>query len=706
MRKYGLFILLICVSISASFSKAIDNHPAVTVTANTEILIDKSEDAPVKRALQDLVRDMKSIFGTEPKVISTLAEADKNSALIIVTCKGIITQSFRDQSITDFESHLVTTGTFAGRKAIVLQGADMRGTIYAIYTFSEKVLGIPPLWIWTSYKPQPQSQIVIQASTRLYYPAPVVKWRAWFPNDRDLLDPWQSKNANNYDAMFETMLRLKINTREGYLVDGGTWITPYKASKEACYARDRGFKISFTHTAPFGAVLKNWDNYWSKIRKLPVPPLQIKNVQGLIEFWKYHIETIQKEKLDVIWQIGFRGMGDKPFWRNTYEDAKDEPKEDKDRAAIISSMLTEQVALLKKTIGEEHPLMKITIYNENSDFLAAGLLRLPDEPKLILNYSSARGDHYPPAEIQNFNMPGNQPIGYYMNFQFTGTGAHLAPAEGPWKMEQSFRYVVAKTKRPMFFSVVNAGNVREHVLELSANAAMMWSFDTFKTNDFLKTYCTQYYGTKDAITIAALYTDYYNAYWLPKKADIPGFDRQYVFQDLRYAKAIEQICTLWDRPYLADPFNDRNKGVGGAMATGGRQYSIAPEPNQIEAALNGTQNSMAKFKVVAAKADAIYQSLSGSPKLFFNDDLRLQAQFMAQVNQALNNIVQAYKDKHDGKTADSKSHVEAALKSVIALKTIKAQADHDRFSDWYQKDKNFDMAGLEQNINDVLKKFN
>lgn len=710
IKKYLLIILLLCAGISPSFSDAIERHPEVTVSANVTILIDRSEPGPVKRALQDLVRDMKNVFGKEPKVISSIAQAGKNATLIVVTCNGAATKNFRDAAISGFESHLVTTGKFAGHKAIILQGADMRGTIYAIYTFSEKFLGVPPLWIWTSYKPQLRTTIKIPAATRLYFAPPTVKWRAWFPNDRDLLDPWQAKSAENYDALFETMLRLKLNTREGYLIDVKSWNTPYKAGKEACYARDRGFKISFTHTAPFGAVLKNWDNYWTKIRKLPVPPLQVKNVAGLKDFWQYHIETIKKEKLDVIWQLAFRGMGDKPFWRNTYEDAKDEPKEDKDRAAIINAMLAEQVALLKKTIGEEHPLMKITIYNENSDFLAAGLLHLPDEPNLILNYSSARGDHYPPPEIQNFNMPGNQPIGYYMNFQFTGTGSHLAPAEGPWKMEQSFRYVAAKTKRPLFFSVVNAGNIREHVLELSANAAMMWDFDAYKTDDFLKRYCAQYYGATKAGEIAALYTNYYNAYWLPKKSDIPGFDRQYVFQDLRYAKGIGQICTLWDHPYLANPFNDKNKGIGGAMATGGRQYSISPADNnaanQIDAAIAGTQQSMEKFRLVSAKADAVYQKLPSSCKVFFNDDLRLQAQFMVEANNALNNMVEAYKDKHDGKAVDCKNHVQAALKSVMALKAIKAQADHGRFSDWYTKEKNFNIAGLEKSIGGVLSQLN
>jgi hypothetical protein len=703
-----LFMLICCIS--PSFSEGINDRPAVTVSGDVAILMDKAEDAPVKRAVQDLVRDMKKVFGKEPKVISFVAEAGKNAPLIVVTCKGVSTKSFRNPGISQFESHLVTTGKVGTHKAVILQGADMRGTIYAIYTFSEKFLGIPPLWIWTSYKPQIKNVVQVPEKTYLYYSTPTVKWRAWFPNDRDLLDPWMEKNAENYDAVFETMLRLKLNTREGYLMDGSSWKTPYKAGKEACYARDRGLKVSFTHTAPFGAVLKNWDNYWTKIRKQQAPPLLIKNVQGLKDFWQYHIETIQKEKLDVIWQLGFRGMGDKPFWRKTYADAMDEPKEDKDRAAIINSMLAEQVALLKKVTGEEHPQMKITIYNENSDFMAAGLLHLPDEPSLILNYSAARGDHYPPPEIQNFTSTGDNPIGYYMNFQFTGTGSHLAPAEGPWKMEQSFRYVVAKIKRPLNFSVVNAGNIREYGLELSANAAMMWNFDTYKTDDFLKSYCAMYYGEKYANDISALYKDYYNSYWLPKKGDIPGFDRQYVFQDLRYARGLEQICALWDHPYLENPFNDKNKGVGGAMATGGRQYNIVPAdnnaPNQVEAAIARTQQSAKKFQAVVNQADMIYQKLPDSAKPFFNDDLRLQAMFMAQVNTILADMVEAYRDKAQGKTADCKNLVEQAQKGLLTLKGIKLQADHGRFDDWYAKEKNFGIDEIEKNVTEVLKKIN
>lgn len=683
-------------------------HPVITVTPGVLILMDKSEEEPVKRAAQDLVRDLEKIFGVTPPIITSIADAGKDVPVIVITCKGDATREFRDSGITEFESHLVTTRNVGDHKTVILQGADMRGTIYAIYTFSEIFLGIPPLWIWASYEPPMKKKIQVPGGTHLYFPSPAVKWRAWFPNDRDLLDPWQRKNGENYDALFETMLRLKLNTREGYLMDAKSWDTTKKAGKEACYARDRGLKISFTHTAPFGAVYQNWENFWTKIMHRKAPELLLKDVESLKVFWRYHIETIQKEKLDVIWQIGFRGKGDKPFWRTTFADAMDMPKEDTDRANIISSMLLEEIALLKEVTGDPQPIMKMTIYNENSDLLAAGLLHLPDEPTLILSYSSVRKDHYPPPDIQHFSISCDRLIGYYMNFQFTGTGSHLAPAEGPWKMEQNFRYVENKIKHPLTFSVVNAGNIREHVLELSSNAAMMWNFDAYKTDDFLKAYCKTYFGDAFANDIVALYKDFYYSYWCPRRADLPGFDRQFVFQDMRYARGIEQICALWDHPYLENPFNDKNQGLYGAMDTGGRQYNIVPAdnnaPNQVEATLVGTEESGAWFQNIEKRADVIYQKLPLQSQVFFNDDIRIQAMFMSAVNKALNNIVSAYKEKQNGEMAQSKVHVEEALKFVMNLKDIKAQADHGRFNDWYENDKNFNIDGLVKRLTAILVK--
>jgi len=50
-----------------------------------------------------------------------------------------------------------------------------------------------------------------------------------------------------------------------------------------------------------------------------------------------------------------------------------------------------------------------------------------------------------------------------MNFGFASTGAHVAPVESPWKMEFNYRYI--NNKSPLYFSVVNVGNMREFLLD-------------------------------------------------------------------------------------------------------------------------------------------------------------------------------------------------------------------------------------------------
>ena len=124
-----------------------------------------------------------------------------------------------------------------------------------------------------------------------------------------------------------------------------------------------------------------------------------------------------------------------------------------------------------------------------------------------------------------------------MNLQFTSTGAHLAPAEGPWKMEANYRYV--NTRGPLTFSVVNAGNLREFVMEMSANARMMWDMKAYNTNSFLIDFCTQYFGKEHATEAAKLYHDYYYAYWQQKPSEFPGLERQFIFQDLRYSRVFD-----------------------------------------------------------------------------------------------------------------------------------------------------------------------
>jgi len=398
--------------------------------------------------------------------------------------------------------------------------------------------------------------------------------------------------------------------------------------------------------------------------------------------------------MEVIWLIGFRGNRDIQFWA-FYEDS---PDTDAERGAVIEQMMNEQVKLLKEVTGDASPTMRTTLYAEKSVLFAAGHLRPPSDPTLIWNFVAARRDHFPAPDLRNMDVPPDRPIGYYMNFQFTSSGSHLAQGEGPWKMERNFRYVDGKSTRPLEFSVVNAGNIREFVMTMSANAAMMWDFQEYDTDTFLTEFCTKYFEPEHASDIAALYRDFFNSYWQQKQPDLDGFERQYIFQDMRYARAIEQITGHFSRGYAPNPLRDR----AAFTPIAGEYFRIVPEDtgtkNQLEAIVKGTDASIAKLKQVVARGDQLFDALPPSRRVFFNDNLLVHARFMLHLNETLNAVARAFMTLETGADKKTVEILDMAANSLDATRHALDQAEHGRFTGWYDSDTKFKMNGLEERI--------
>jgi hypothetical protein len=665
----------------------------VILEPGVPILVDPAEPAPVHRAVKDLQRDLEKVLGAPSPVVHSLADAGGQNA-IVVSGTGRLTAAFRDPSLVGTEAHLVTVGQAGRIPHVVLQGADMRGTVYAIYTFSEKFLGIPPLWFWASWEVDRMGSVEVPADTRIEFGQPYVKWRAWFPNDRDLLNPWQQRAPGNYEAFMETMLRLKMNTLEGRLMDGDAWEEPHTAGREARAARDRGLVITGNHIYAFGSSIRDWDIYWRNIRGQEPPRTSINNIAALKDFWRYHIETSIREQMEVIWLIAFRGNRDIQFWA-FYEDS---PATDAERGAVIERMMGEQVRLLKEVTGDPSPPMRTTLYAEKSTLFAAGHLRPPPDPTLIWNFVAARRDHFPAPDLQAMDVPDDRPLGYYMNFQFTSSGSHLAQAEGPWKMERNFRYVDGKNPRPLEFSVVNAGNIREYVMTMSANAAMMWDFDSYDTDAFMVEFCSRYFGPGHAAEVAGLYREFFDSYWQQKMPDLEGFPRQYIFQDMRYARALEQLTAHFEKGYTPNPLEDRAAWV----PIPGEYFRIEPQAtgaaNQLEAIITGTGSSLEKLQRVVAEADRIHAALPPARRVFFNDNLRVHARFMLHLNETLNAVARAFMTMESGAGEHTVELLDRAAGSLQSARRALAEAEHGRFDRWYEGDEKFRLDGLEERI--------
>lgn len=637
------------------------------------IVISEQEPGPLKLALKALEKDFMHVMDTEP-VRAGMIDGDKTMTEIVIINRAsdaLKVPTGLLKSLDGFESHRVYADPENNR--IYLDGNDLRGAIYAMYTFSEEILGVPPLHYWSSWIPRKKYEISIPADYDLFFKSPQVRYRSLLPGDQDFFTPWRKLSEENDNVWLETALRLKLNTIETY----STILPEYKLTDYAYLIDKYGLVITSHHTSGLNTSFRTWGDYWREMRDMEPPEYLLSNETAILDFFRYNAETVQRNDIENLWSVAFRGERDQPYW-SIFKDAPEDPQ---NRAEVINKMLQIQYDLIKEMTGEEEPYARITFYDELAILMAKGFLKPPVSENMIWTFVAGRRDHYPYDDIVNFNASEPVKLGYYMNFGFASTGAHVAPAESPWKMEFNYRYV--NSKSPLYFSVVNVGNVREFVLELSANAKLLWDYDSYSTDQFMIDYCTQYFGEKYAGDIAGLYREFYQAYWIPKKSEFEGLDRQFVFQDLRYARAFDHVYNKFSTLVSEPDMNPLHKI--GYESIPGRTFRIDLEynnaDNQVDAMLNGMQKTIPKFEAVALKCSEMMPSLDADNQTFFNDNLRVYSYYMTHLSKTLYHYLFAY--KHQGDKALLIKHLDLADEEIERAQQYLLEAQHGMFATWY-----------------------
>jgi hypothetical protein len=666
------FLIMTCGVATAGAGSA---PPDIVLAREGFTIVLPAGEAPaVKMAVEALRRDFLGVLGFKPPVQPTLPSRASAPVLVIVNRQTRADPALgsRLKPLDGFESHRVYADADARR--VYLDGADARGTIYAIYTFSERLLGVPPLHYWSTWRPAPRSAVGVPGDYDVLFRSPQVRFRSILPGDTDFFSPWRKRDPGNDNIWLETVLRLKLNTVEGY-----STIEPgYKMSAYARLIASYGLVLTSHHISGLNTSFATWDAYWTKVRKTEPPRLLLANERAIREFFRYNAETVQRSGIENLWTLAFRGATDQPFW-SIFEDA---PKDDPARAEVINRMLQIQLDTIKEVTGTTEPHVRITLYDEMADLMAKGLLKPPATPNLIITYVAARRDPYPYDDLVRFDPAQPVKLGYYMNFGFASTGAHLAPAEGPWKMEFNYRYVAGKG--PLEFSVVNVGCVREFLLELSAHARLLWDFASYDTDRFLHDYCVQYFGDTHAADIAELYRDYYRSFWEPKKPVFPGMERQFLFQDLRYARAFDHVSQV----FFASPGTPNLNPLRdiGYERVPGRTFRIdlndLGAATQVDALIAGMERTAPRFLAVAERCSAIRSRLEPDRQVFFNDNLRVYSYTMASLSSALLEFLTAYREQAD--RAALIEHLERAEKAVDAAQRHLHEAEHGVFARWYR----------------------
>jgi len=471
----GWFLLAFCCLPSAA---------QIAVDAATAIVIDSREPGPLKKAAGDLASDMRKVFGKEVRLAGTPAEAGKTAVIIAFNYNlpaGVTRPSGREEMQIR-----------ALKNGVLLTGSDMRGAIYAVYDFSQHLLGVDPLWWWTDQEPAHKASVAVPAALNKTQ-RPTFRFRGWFINDEDLLTGWKPGTADKtgvalevWDKLFEALLRLK-----GNMIVPGTFIFPYEPQVRA--AGERGLIISQHHIEVLG--LNTWR--WPEDQ----PYSFFSHPDLLAAAWKRSMSQYNANQ-EVLWTLGYRGRHDRPFW----SDDKSAAPDDAGRARAIRGAIDRQLEIVR--VGRRDPYFLMNAWMESVPLIQQGLLKIPDGITLV----------WPDGGNGLIRDEGRIAKGqgvYYHTAMLSSMHNQLTEMVPPARIRRELGRAVKAGATEYLLD--NTSDLRPVVMTTRALMEMAWDANPWIAEDhdesvsYFDRWSREEYGAKAAPQVAACYRDYFAA---------------------------------------------------------------------------------------------------------------------------------------------------------------------------------------------------
>ena len=449
-------------------------------------------------AAQDLAKDIRTATGKaiEARLVDQVPLRDG----IIVR---IVPGEFLNGAIENFRLHSEPGNL------LYIDGSDLRGAIYGIYAFSAEWLHISPAYLWTQLPPRPLSchewpEIRFESGN------PAIRYRGVFINDEDLLTGWEIGgprhttykyyhtviSRNTAKKVAETLIRMGYN-----LAIPASFVDIRNPEEEMLleeFSR-RGFILTMHHVEPLGVSAFGFDNYW-KARGEERSFSYFADPDALREVWRDSIRRWFKYP-EVIWQLGLRGRGDRPFW-----EAGLAPESDEERAAVITRAIREQQEMVKEMTGNPDALFSTTLWGEGSIFNSRRLLDIPADVITVFSDNCAGWR----LQADFFQSPNNPDAAYglYCHHAIM-LGTHLAQAIGA----ADFYSVLsnAMSTRKLCYAIFNSANIREFVYGLEATAKITAHPAEFSPEAYLRSWVENHFSMQQN-EICACYKAYFAAF--------------------------------------------------------------------------------------------------------------------------------------------------------------------------------------------------
>ncbi|WP_283680158.1 glycosyl hydrolase 115 family protein [Lentilactobacillus sp. Marseille-Q4993] len=489
------------------------------ISQDTVVTTDFTNDI-LRNAAKILTRDIDAVV---------IANGDKNEIKLIL-----------DLSMGSSESFKVTRES--DNQVTIASGTE-RGVMYGALAVSRTVLKVDDFWFWMDKSPKKVPYVVFESPENITIPNYRVKYRGWFVNDEVMINNWdyRESSSNVWQMVYETLLRCG-----GNMIIPGTGHTAHLNYESAT---KMGLIINHHHAEPLGAEM------FSRV----YPDLDASYLKHPDLFKKLWQDAISEQKSgDVIWTLGFRGQGDRPFWLDD-----DREYTLADRANVINDVIRTQYDLIKQEIPDAQ--CSINIYGEITGLYNAGLLDIPNDIIQIWAdngygrmVSRRQGNDDPRSDVLSGADP-DLPQGVYYHVAF-----HDLQASNFLSLLQIDPHSVAaeldKVRQAGMdeFVMCNTGNIKPNILYLRL-MEQSWKedFKVKSTEEILQEYVRNYYSEHQD-RIVSLYEQY--------------FDTIFNYGDFEDQKAGDEFYTYTLRKIVATWISQRDKLPEMEWLTGDKKF--------------------------------------------------------------------------------------------------------------------------------------
>jgi len=669
--------VLFCLSVSCTAAVGFElSTPDVTAT----ILVPAGEPAYIRLAAADLAGDVERTTGRRPTIVDRLEACAAHSVVLTTVARpesAKLLARFADGVPAElggkWEAYrIASVDAQVGpiQHALVIAGSNERGTMFGLYAFAEQYLEVDPLYFWADRPPQKRDRLAWD-DVRIVADEPTFRYRGWFINDEDLLTEWYSDGGErdiDYPfyaqvtspkasaRVFEAMLRLQMN-----LVIPASFVDIRNPSEKRLIddATRRGLLVTMHHIEPLGVSGFGFLNYW-RDRGEKVPFSFVRHRDKFETVWRDYAGRWAKYGDQVVWQLGLRGIADRPVWVSD----PSVPNTSEARGRLISDAIKLQWEIVRSIDPRPQPPSTTTLWMEGAALHEAGHLTFPESIAVIFSDNSPgwklQRDFY---EVER--EPG-RPYGIYYHHQLWGTGPHLAQGVSPHRCYGIFKLAVERGST--HYAMLNVSNVREFILGVDASARFLRDFDSFDPDEYLTRWCQDRFGVaaKDA---EECYREFFDSYVDPETGAKHLLDGETRSAGTRFVRV------LLDRVGQEKPF---------------------AEPERIKASIAKVSRHRAQVEAVDDGIDRVLGRLNGAERQLFQTNLGVQQRIMLALLRWHEESLRAGLALDEGDRKAALGHLEAALAAVRSVRDAKALASYGKWKHWYRGDKKMNIPAIEK----------